>query len=121
MSEFHVVAKVGDIPAGEGRAYHIENRMVGVYFVDGKYTAIDDICPHMGASLVDGYIEAGAVYCPWHAWKFNICDGTWMDNPRAKIRLETFEVRVEGDEIQVRVVPAPSKVTDPGSSPAANP
>jgi nitrite reductase (NADH) small subunit/3-phenylpropionate/trans-cinnamate dioxygenase ferredoxin subunit len=41
------------------------------------------------------------VTCPWHAWRFDICDGTWRDNP--KIKIDAFEVRVEGDEIQVRV------------------
>lgn len=103
MSEFHTVAKVGEIPAGEGRAYHVNGRMVGVFLTNDKYTAIDDICPHMGASLVDGYVEGEHVYCPWHAWRFNVCDGCWADNPKAKIRQEVFEVRVAGDEIQVRV------------------
>jgi len=34
-------------------------------------------------------------------------DGTWIDNPRLKI--DTFEVRVQGGEIQVNV----EDVTDP--------
>ncbi len=32
---------------------------------------------------------------------FESSDGTWCDNP--KIKIDSFEVRVEGDEIQVRV------------------
>lgn len=105
MSEFTTVAKVGSIPEGEGAAFAVNERMVAVFNDGGKYMAIDDICPHMGASLAGGPIEDGIVACPWHAWRFKICDGTWCDNP--KIKIDSFEVRVEGDEIQVRVVEKP--------------
>ena len=114
MSEFHTVARVGEIPAGEGRAFHVQDRMIAVFFVDNRYTAINDICPHMGASLAGGSVENGAVYCPWHAWRFNICNGTWEDNPRAKICQEVFEVRISGDEIQVRI-PADTAELQPNS------
>lgn len=103
MTEFHRIAKVGDIPAGEGRAFHLEGEMIAVFFVDGEYTAINDICPHMGASLASGYVEKGQVNCPWHAWRFDIRSGAWSDNPRAKICQKVYEVRVEGEEIQVRI------------------
>ena len=93
------MAKVGDIPDGEGRAYEVAGRMVAVFLSAGKYSAIDDLCPHMGASLAAGAVEDGIVVCPWHAWRFKTCDGTWCDNPQIKI--DAFEVVVEGDEIKV--------------------
>ena len=40
MPEFHTVARVGEIPAGEGRSYQGAGRMVAVFFVDDEYTAI---------------------------------------------------------------------------------
>ena len=99
MTAFKTVAKVGEIPPGEGRAYELDGRMVAVFFVDGEYQAIDDFCPHMGASLAAGTVEDGAVMCPWHAWRFKLSDGTWCDNPQ--IAADSFDVRVQGDEIQV--------------------
>jgi nitrite reductase (NADH) small subunit/3-phenylpropionate/trans-cinnamate dioxygenase ferredoxin subunit len=48
-------------------------------------------------------VEQDAVMCPWHAWRFSLTDGTWLDNSRSGIRTACYEVRVEGDEIQVRV------------------
>ncbi len=114
MSEFVTVAKVGDIPEGEGRAFAVQGRMVAVFQEQGKYLAIDDFCPHMGASLAGGYLEGGIVACPWHAWRFKICDGTWCDNP--KIKIDSFEVRLVGDEIQVHV-PPPAPRTPPGDPP----
>jgi nitrite reductase (NADH) small subunit/3-phenylpropionate/trans-cinnamate dioxygenase ferredoxin subunit len=100
MSDFVTVARVGDIAEGRGQAFAVNGRMVAVFLYEGHYHAIDDFCPHMGASLAGGYLAGGVVTCPWHAWRFSICDGTWCDNPRIKI--DSFEVRVVGDEIQVR-------------------
>jgi nitrite reductase (NADH) small subunit/3-phenylpropionate/trans-cinnamate dioxygenase ferredoxin subunit len=101
MSEFTTVAKVGDIPVNEGRAFEVDERMVAVFNREGEYFAIDDMCPHMGASLATGHFDAGdcTVTCPWHAWRFDTRDGTWCDNRRLKI--DVFQVRVVGDEIQV--------------------
>lgn len=93
------VAKVGDIPEGAGRAFPVGNRMVAVFLNDGKYFAIDDFCPHQGASLAEGYLCDGAVACPWHHWRFSIEDGKWLDNP--KLGVEKFSVRLLGDKIQV--------------------
>lgn len=98
---FVTVARVGDIPPGQSGAFPVGGKMVAVFNEDGQYWAIDDCCPHMGASLSAGYVDGGVVTCPWHAWRFCITDGTWCDNP--KVKTGSYEVRIVGDEIQVRV------------------
>ena len=104
MSDFTTVAKVGSIAPGCGEAFAVNGRMVAVFNLDGQYRAIDDICPHMGASLAGGEVSHGVVTCPWHAWRFRICDGAWCDNPKG-VTLDTFEVRLVGEDIQVCVPP----------------
>jgi len=101
MAEYQTVARVGDIPEGEGRAFEVNKKLVAVFCQGGEYHAIDDVCPHMGASLSEGHLENGIVTCPWHAWRFRIKDGVWADSPRVKIGC--YPVRVQGDEIQVQV------------------
>ena len=101
MSDFTTVAKVGAIPEGGGDSFEVNGRIVGVYLIEGTYHAIDDLCPHMGAQLSGGHVEGKVVTCPWHAWRFDVCEGTWCDNP--KVGIDTFDVRVQGDDIQVRV------------------
>jgi nitrite reductase/ring-hydroxylating ferredoxin subunit len=106
VADFVTVAKVGAIAEGQGGTFPVGDRLVAVFNRGGAYYAIDDLCPHMGASLGAGYLdEDGVVTCPWHAWHFAVCDGTWCDNPRIKI--DSFDVRVVGDEIQVRREPRP--------------
>jgi nitrite reductase (NADH) small subunit len=101
--EFHAVCKTDSIPDGEGRAFPLNGTLVAVFRRDGQYFAINDSCPHMGASLASGYLEGCDVICPWHAWKFCVKDGVWMDNPKSKVRTESYAIRIVGDEVQVEV------------------
>jgi nitrite reductase/ring-hydroxylating ferredoxin subunit len=101
---FTAVARAGEIPAGEGRTFEVAGRLVAVFFDGAAYHAMDDLCPHMGASLGSGPFVDGVVTCPWHAWRFRACDGAWCDNE--KLRVDVFPVRVAGDRIEVAVPPS---------------
>jgi nitrite reductase (NADH) small subunit/3-phenylpropionate/trans-cinnamate dioxygenase ferredoxin subunit len=101
MSEFRTVCRVGEVKEGEGTTVEVDTKLIAVFLDKGQYFAIDDTCPHMGASLSGGYVENGVVTCPWHAWRFRLADGAWADYTRIKIGC--YPVRVVGDEIQVQV------------------
>jgi len=103
---FTPVARVGDIPAGEGRTFEVAGRLVAVFYDGQDYHALDDLCPHMGASLGSGPFVDGVVTCPWHAWRFRACDGAWCDNP--KLRVDVHPVRVRDGGVEVQVQPRPS-------------
>lgn len=101
MAEFQTVCKVTDVAEGEGKTVEVGGKLVAVFKSGGQFHAIDDLCPHMGASLAGGLVEQGVVTCPWHAWRFRLADGAWADCPRLKIGC--YAVRVEGDAVQVCV------------------
>jgi nitrite reductase (NADH) small subunit len=101
MCDYTTVAKVGEIPEGHGKAFEVAGRMIAVFNDAGKFYAMDDCCPHMGASLAAGVLEDGVVACPDHAWRFRLHDGVWCDYRHQ--RIDCFKVRVEGDEVQVQV------------------
>jgi nitrite reductase/ring-hydroxylating ferredoxin subunit len=98
---FHPVAKVGSIAENQGITIAVGERLVAVFFEKGEYFAIDDLCPHMGASLGAGECFDKVVLCPWHAWRFRVTDGCWMDNPR--IKTDSFPVRIVGEMVEVDV------------------
>jgi nitrite reductase (NADH) small subunit/3-phenylpropionate/trans-cinnamate dioxygenase ferredoxin subunit len=100
-AKFQTVARVGEIPEGEGRPFEVAGRMIAVFLEGGRYFALDDACPHQGAPLCDGIVGDKSVTCTWHGWRFSLEDGRWLDSPRT--RVGTYPVRVEGDEIQVAV------------------
>ena len=101
MSKRVFVVKTSEIPDNEGRAYPVEDRMIAVFLSEGAYYAMDDFCPHMGASLAGGCIHEGTVACPWHAWQFGLKDGCWIENP--KIKAETYSVFVDGEDLYVEI------------------
>jgi nitrite reductase (NADH) small subunit/3-phenylpropionate/trans-cinnamate dioxygenase ferredoxin subunit len=101
MSEFTPICRVTDLVEGEGRTVQVGAKLIAVFADRGGVYAIDDVCPHMGASLSGGYLENGIVTCPWHAWRFRLADGAWADNPRLKIGC--YPVRVVDGEVQVQV------------------
>lgn len=107
MSEFVTVARVGEIPEGRGRAFPVGDREVAIFHVGGKYYALDDYCPHMGASLGTSGVYGDTVVCSRRMWAFNLSDGVCVDVPTLKA--ETIEVRVQGDEIQVRLAETGSR------------
>jgi nitrite reductase/ring-hydroxylating ferredoxin subunit len=96
------VAKVGDIEPGGSILVFVDGRDVGLFFVGGKYFAIDNSCPHQGGPLHGGWIEGETVFCPWHAWCFNLNDGK-IDLGHSSV--DPFDVRVEGETIFVSRTP----------------
>lgn len=97
--EFVTVARVDEIPDDCGVAFPLGRYTVAVFREGDEFFAINDFCPHMGASLAPGSYCGGAVMCPWHAWRFDVRTGAWLDSPRVKT--DSFEVRVVDGMIQV--------------------
>jgi nitrite reductase (NADH) small subunit len=108
MAEFQTVCRASEVPEGEGKTVQVKGCLIALFRIGGELHAIDDVCPHMGASLSGGYVENGIVTCPWHAWRFRLADGAWADNPRIKIGC--YPVRVQGDEVQVQVEDRQSRI-----------
>ena len=66
---------------------------------EGKFSALDNKCPHQGGPLGEGSIENGLLRCPWHGWDFNPCTGVppgGFDDG-----VETFPTKEENKAIYV--------------------
>jgi nitrite reductase (NADH) small subunit/3-phenylpropionate/trans-cinnamate dioxygenase ferredoxin subunit len=106
VAEFVTVCHVDEVTEGFAKTVSVNGKLIAVFRDGDGWFAIDDTCPHMGASLAGGYVEGGIVTCPWHAWRFRLADGAWADNPRIKIGC--YPVRLEGESVQVQVPDAPA-------------
>lgn len=101
MSDFISVANVNDVPDGEGRVVHAGGTEVALYKVGDSFYALDNTCIHRGGPLGDGACREGVVTCPWHGWQYEIATGACRNQPGESV--DTYEVRVDGDDVQVRV------------------
>lgn len=66
----------GKLPAPGSRSIVREGGLsLAVFSVEGCLYAMDDSCPHGGASLVMGKLEGFTVRCPAHGLQFDIRSG----------------------------------------------
>ena len=50
----HKMAKISDIPEGQGKTFTVEGQEVAVFNKGGQFFAIDNTCIHKGGSLGEG-------------------------------------------------------------------
>jgi nitrite reductase/ring-hydroxylating ferredoxin subunit len=100
MAEFITVGMAGEVPAGEMKTFEINGYAVTVANIDGEFRAFQDECTHQTCSLGEGDIEGSNVICVCHNAEFDIRTGEPQSGP-ATVAVPVFEVRLEGDDIQV--------------------
>lgn len=95
----------------------LDGEEIGVFCVNGRFTAFENVCPHLGGPVCQGKIiprveEAVAedktslglafsndqvnVACPWHGYEFDVQTGRHQGNPHLRLRAVKIEV-VDGD------------------------
>jgi nitrite reductase (NADH) small subunit len=79
----------------------VHGRQVALFRLGDDFHALDNLCLHHGGPLCDGSIADNRVTCPWHGWSYEIATGTMVQDPR--VGVSCHEVRVEGDQVSVRL------------------
>jgi nitrite reductase/ring-hydroxylating ferredoxin subunit len=102
MPEFVTVATTDELQPGDRIVVELGRRWVAVFNVDGNYYAIEDICPHDDGPLADGELDGCVIECPRHGATFDITTGEVL-SPPALTGVPTYEVRVQGDDIQIAI------------------
>ena len=102
MSVATTIASVDEIAEGKGKAFDLGEKRIAIFNVAGKFHAIDDTCPHAGASLAEGELEDGKICCPWHYAEFELATGNHVSAP-ATCGVAAYKVTVEGEDLLVEV------------------
>jgi 3-phenylpropionate/trans-cinnamate dioxygenase ferredoxin component len=72
----------GDAPDVGGRMLKfVDGRSVVLFNVEGVIHAIDNSCPHNGASLANGRLDGHILQCPAHGLRFDIVTGCVVGAP----------------------------------------
>jgi 3-phenylpropionate/trans-cinnamate dioxygenase ferredoxin component len=69
---------------------------------DGHIYAVSDTCTHEWCQLSEGRLDDEQLVCSCHGSVFDIMTGEVL-LPPATERLPTYQVRLEGDQVQVLV------------------
>ena len=95
------VANEGDLPPGGCGEFVAGGRIVALFNVDGRFHALDGICPHQGGPLGKGELIGSIVTCPWHGFQFDVTSGQHQTSKT--LVHPTFPVKVEGGEVFVDI------------------
>jgi 3-phenylpropionate/trans-cinnamate dioxygenase ferredoxin subunit/naphthalene 1,2-dioxygenase system ferredoxin subunit len=103
MPGFVNVAKLSEIAPGQLRFVRSAGGATACLAnVGGKIYAVAGECPHERGVLADGTLEGEILICPLHGSMFDVTTGE-VQGPPADDGLATYEVRVQGDDIQVAI------------------
>jgi 3-phenylpropionate/trans-cinnamate dioxygenase ferredoxin component len=102
MSQRYLVTELKDLPPGTGKAFTIADRRIAFFNVDGRIFAIDDRCPHEGASLAEGTLDGTTVICPWHTAEFDVTCGKVLCPPAVE-DVRSYPVFLNGEAIEVEL------------------
>ena len=97
------VANLADVAQGGALVVTMDRYDVALFNVGGEIHAYENVCPHQGGPIGEGWIEDGVVTCPWHAWRFDLRTGGMTLGDFARLR--RFDVRVEGNDVFVATEP----------------
>jgi 3-phenylpropionate/trans-cinnamate dioxygenase ferredoxin component len=102
VDDFVRVCRVSDLPDPGKTIVMAGSRSVALFHVSGQFLATDDRCTHDGGQLVAGKLEGHTIICPRHGARFDIRTGQALSR-FVSIDLAVHEVKVEGDDVLVRL------------------
>jgi nitrite reductase/ring-hydroxylating ferredoxin subunit len=100
------LCKASEVSQGKAKQIELKGfpEPFAVYNVEGRFFLSDDICTHAMASLSDGDIEDGKIYCPLHGGAFDIATGAAVESP-CTIPLRVHEIFQDGEDLYGIVKP----------------
>ncbi len=98
------VCSVRDVDPGSARRYDVDGERIAVVRLGDDWYAIGDTCSHADFSLSQGDVweEERTIECPQHGATFSLESGEPCTLPATR-PVPTYEVRVEGDDVIVKV------------------
>ena len=114
MSEFFVAAGISDIREGTMKKVTVSGHWILLAMVQGRYYAVDALCPHLKGDLSEGTLHETTLTCPLHHSQFDLRDGhviRWTDLTGIRLTfasqqsqpqsLKHFPVLIDGDKILI--------------------
>ncbi len=98
---WYKVADLSELPEGRVKTVVAGRRSLALTHWQGRYSALDNRCPHQGGPLGEGAIEKGWLRCPWHGYDYDPLTGSpppgFSDAPTC------FPLEVRDDGVYVAV------------------
>jgi nitrite reductase [NAD(P)H] small subunit len=97
----HRIGPLAELPDGHGWLVELDGQEIALFRRGREVHALENLCPHRGAALAFGEVRGDLVFCPLHAWPFDLRTGGCPEFPDVSVR--TFAVHVEGGDVFVEL------------------
>lgn len=97
-------------PGGRKLVFAPDGETVLLLNIEGELYALENSCPHAGASMASGSCEGHVLSCPAHGLKFDIRNGQCTASPQMQIPL--YEALLLEGQIWLRKSDAQKKQLD---------
>ncbi|MCY1450303.1 Naphthalene 1,2-dioxygenase/salicylate 5-hydroxylase system, ferredoxin component [compost metagenome] len=74
-----------------------ENKSLALFNVADQFYAIDDSCPHQGASLCGGRLDGRVIQCCAHGLRFDLASGYLLNSTQLKVA--SYPVEWQGEQL----------------------
>src|SRR5579864_2742631 len=91
MSRQIPVGSADELAPGQRKLAFIDGRSIALFNIEGEYYAVENSCPHNGASLAGGQLEGRLLRCPAHGLRFDVATGCMAG--KGGLNLATIPVR----------------------------
>jgi nitrite reductase (NADH) small subunit/3-phenylpropionate/trans-cinnamate dioxygenase ferredoxin subunit len=95
-------ASLADVTPGTVRLVDVDGRPIVLARAGSAVYACAAVCSHRGGPLGEGRLTGTRLTCPWHGWSYDVRTGQCLF-PGRGAALDTYPVRVDGDDIWVRL------------------
>ena len=65
--------------------FEFDDKSLAIFNVEGDLFAIDDSCPHQGASLCGGRLDGRVIQCCAHGLRFDLRSGYLLNSSAVKV------------------------------------
>ncbi|MGE0745979.1 MAG: Rieske (2Fe-2S) protein [Rhodospirillales bacterium] len=117
-----LICKSAELKDGDRKIVPNGKHEIGVYRVQGKLYAYQNLCNHQGGPACEGLLMAKVeeviaedktyqgmrfnhdemhIVCPWHGWEYDLATGEMVAD--RKFRLKKYDVVEKGDAVYVLV------------------
>lgn len=119
LEEFRVGPTTA-FPPGSRAILDVGGRSIGVFNVEGRMYALNNVCPHALAPVCMGEqtgtmlprdrediaygLDDMVIRCPWHGWEFDIATGEALFGTDRR-KVQTFPVRIVEGQVVVSMRP----------------
>jgi nitrite reductase (NADH) small subunit len=102
MPSFVKLTVQSELPTeNTAKEFSCGEKTVCVANVNGEFSAMDNVCLHVGGPLGEGTVENGKVVCPWHGWQYDPKTGQTTHNPNLKVAV--YPTKIENGEVMLEI------------------